>query len=683
MQVQQQQLVQAHNEGRGQQAAKGSGMTIPAWQSEEELRQLMQAQAGSRSQQTAQETAKTEPAWQWEEEEITRRPQDHNAPPSEGTHEPRHEIPMTQLRRRIDAFTGRGPGLTKQIENCGQNLTQEGKRLLDVERLAAKYPKDPDLAIQCREKKETIMSLERQLRTLCNERRLQVRYERELVASSFLRERLAVAGKPLDNAKMLALASRALPDIFNGDSILLGLFPPLLRSKFENETAIQEEIKWLRGLDSQNDQSKLIRERLRALGEASETVERPDDLPYEVLELSPYVFLQYSDKRVSVPAIKIGDGQYLMFSVIRMSSQEGQQATDAVAIQAIYAHTKQMARIAITYYVPRNSSISENPELATNWQKLGGWLCKHCGHGSTEPPEETDYRLPPCILFLYLYDETEQIEDRFQTEAAYIPRCQVEDLALLTDGQGSILPATDRFSNCSIPASMFGELFRRQMLGSNWLELKDLEAFHKGLETPVTKEVGFLVGIQVHDLDEYQESSIQLIKKLRGGEIDVSQAYSLCALLQDISQMLESQGKQIAWLVDANKSIKKCLDARAKLELAIPLIPGILSMKTEVGASLGELIGRVERWLRAGVENRGTAEHSAPPELENYVSSGVVSLREGEHYVEASNSYSGVQDLDRVRGVRQQETVRSERVETSQTLPQSQTRRNSVAGSAT
>jgi hypothetical protein len=161
----------------------------------------------------------------------------------------------------------------------------------------------------------------------------------------------------------------------------------------------------------------------------------------------------------------------------------------------------QKLHIAITFYVPwhfGHFSLSKNTDLTNNLLRLKSRLCKLCKKALRG--ETSSYRLPSCILFLRFYDETEQLEDRLQTTLPHIPFCKVLESGSLTDDGENAIDERGRMYNCSIPDWVFGELFKRQMVGSNWLEQGDLQTVYEVLRKAVPKKVGFILHSQFYKL---------------------------------------------------------------------------------------------------------------------------------------------------------------------------------------
>lgn len=416
-----------------------------------------------------------------------------------------------KLSSTISVPIGRNIKLKQDIQDnkAELNLTRENIRKLKTQ-IAQQggtlyAPHNLDVMKESEEKKER--NLELIYNALVGEHYLQSRYETELCAFALLRGELAIAkGNSYSRNDVFALANRLYPNLFDQNSVLLGLSPKHLSNKFDDVRLIDSEIKKLQAVISAYPEAKLLTARLESLLAAKQSKQGGTNQSEDEFEFynNDVNLPRFSDDISSSFDLGIGENWYLRISVVPTSTEIGQDVNDAIVFRENYPTTTETVHIAITYYKPWNLgqfSLSSDPDLMNTMLKFKGQLCQLCKANANATT--SDYRLPTCTLFLRFYNESEQFEDRFKTSGLlHIPVCRALNAQEMADTYENVLNENGKLYNCSVPDWMFAELFKRQMLGSNWINSRKLWKIYDVLKSDIPNQVGFIIHSQIYRKDQ-------------------------------------------------------------------------------------------------------------------------------------------------------------------------------------
>ncbi|MEJ5203474.1 MAG: hypothetical protein WHV66_14710 [Anaerolineales bacterium] len=377
------------------------------------------------------------------------------------------------MRPVIDVPIDRNHELDQMIERYEQLLRQREKNITRLAIREAKHAINPplDLLNQLDDEKEARVKEELALKAVSEEKRLHIRYEREIRLYASLRHCLGIraTNRNVSFANVMALCEKVWPQIFDKNSLLLSRLPGHLATKFRDAKDIDEEIEKLSELTF-HENAELIRYRLEGLYAARQEFEKSvyqSDISISITQDNdPLPDFLTSRYRVTFAD---EDAEELIISIFKSPAAVEEHSQSAVALTEICEDI--LSRIAITLLKPRSSTEDVAPDLI----KLKSRLCSYCRRESNKSLQKSssNYHLPTCLVFLHYYDEAEQIEDLPQTDTLfYIPVCEALQRSLIL-----------RYKNEPgvVPIWVFGELFSRGLLGSCWFESDDVRKIYENL----------------------------------------------------------------------------------------------------------------------------------------------------------------------------------------------------------
>jgi hypothetical protein len=392
---------------------------------------------------------------------------------------------------------GRLPSLDKEIKSLEDRLRSTKKRIQHLEPKKAKYGIDFPVsdAIDLEERIEEAKKLALEIKVLETERELQKQYETELVAVAPIHMVLAIAqkGRPTTYVDTLAMCEKIMKPLFDEHSLLLGYSGDMLARQFQAradlesqksgqqisaKALIEREIKDLKDLAPYHKDALLLGYREDSLGKAKDALESDQQpVSFSLVPADPIArALPQFPGSDGGPGIcfEIDKKRRLKITVLHQPLAEDQGKS--ILIYESYSETTAMVRVVCNYWKAWSSgkfNFSEAPELHTELSKLSD-ACSHkieklcCA-------EIAGYRLPYCIMFLSAFDEHER------SDGLHIPICLALQSTVMEEDQ-HVLRAED-VQNKSISHLVFVELFKREMLGSGWLNREWLLDLHKFLMT--------------------------------------------------------------------------------------------------------------------------------------------------------------------------------------------------------
>jgi len=325
------------------------------------------------------------------------------------------------------------------------------------------------------------------------------RLQSEWLVINALRENLSMVndGKAIGYNAAISFAKENFGDLFNSKNSIIGQAPIIdsIYEKYKEEAeAISRDS--LAGITAED----LIRKRIEEINGLIEKprnkgkVKRLEKERNKLLDLleeysSPFTFLEegqallneYDRKRIDFKYIKQIDGKYKIFKtkagnpfVIRHFHPGKPEAATGVDLVYEYHKEGRVRIIAVQYKIWDGKNLYYS--LADNLERQLNTAQKCFCNGGYCKGKRNTYRLPYCVPFLRPTDKLKNSESYF-TSGWHIPICQIESRTEIPLKEKIL--RLSAIKDVALNTSEFEKLFDREMIGSRWFTVKEIEALYK------------------------------------------------------------------------------------------------------------------------------------------------------------------------------------------------------------
>jgi hypothetical protein len=171
-----------------------------------------------------------------------------------------------------------------------------------------------------------------------------------------------------------------------------------------------------------------------------------------------------------------------VFRVTVLHPNPSEAIIGADLIYEQYDETRKRVRIVAIQYKIWNENVfyfSQSDNLDSQLSKMKNHFCKKdfckdCKGGSNT--HDSNYRMSYCMAFLKPTDKL-QTPDKLTTTGYHLPICKIN--AVRTKIGTSYKLELNAIKNQSLKTSTFEELFDAEMIGSRWIDKKELERFYR------------------------------------------------------------------------------------------------------------------------------------------------------------------------------------------------------------